>query len=99
VSPSATWAPRAYSPLLHLLHPPQLMLSRRSIIFSLYLSSLPWQSGGEYLAFYRVVCRLVEAWRAVGLEPTFVFDGESGVSVLKHELHCIAVAAVAVAAR
>ncbi|KAK1921691.1 hypothetical protein DB88DRAFT_498897 [Papiliotrema laurentii] len=47
------------------------------IIYQLYLDSLPWCSGGEYLRFYRLVRRLIEAWRKVGLEPTFVFDGSA----------------------
>ncbi len=45
------------------------------IIYQLYLDSLPWTSGGEYLRFYRLVRRLIIAWRKLGLEPTFVFDG------------------------
>ncbi|WWD21607.1 hypothetical protein CI109_106093 [Kwoniella shandongensis] len=45
------------------------------IVYKLYLDSLPWTSGGEYLRFYKLVKRLVKAWRKVGLEPTFVFDG------------------------
>ncbi|KAK4684737.1 hypothetical protein P7C73_g5432, partial [Tremellales sp. Uapishka_1] len=45
------------------------------VIFQLYLDCLPWTSGGEYLRFYQLVSRLVESWRSVGLEPTFVFDG------------------------
>ncbi|ORY20427.1 hypothetical protein BCR39DRAFT_488877 [Naematelia encephala] len=53
------------------------------IIFQLYLDSLPWTSGGEYLRFYRLVRRLIIAWRDVGLEPTFVFDGASPVE--KHD--------------
>lgn len=46
-----------------------------SIIFQLYQDSLPWASGGEYLRFFRLVRTLVVAWRNVGLEPIFVFDG------------------------
>ena len=46
------------------------------IIFQLYLDSLPWASGGEYLRFYRLTRKLIEAWRKVGIEPFFVFDGE-----------------------
>ncbi|WWC86760.1 uncharacterized protein L201_001639 [Kwoniella dendrophila CBS 6074] len=45
------------------------------IIFKLYLDTLPWTSGGEYLRYYKLVKKLVNAWRKVGLEPTFVFDG------------------------
>ncbi|OCF38851.1 hypothetical protein I317_07359 [Kwoniella heveanensis CBS 569] len=45
------------------------------IVFKLYLDSLPWTSGGEYLRYYQAVKRLVTAWRRVGLEPIFVFDG------------------------
>ncbi|WWC68094.1 uncharacterized protein I206_102015 [Kwoniella pini CBS 10737] len=45
------------------------------IIFKLYLDSLPWTSGGEYLRYYKLVKKLVKGWRKVGLEPTFVFDG------------------------
>ncbi|WRT64628.1 uncharacterized protein IL334_001561 [Kwoniella shivajii] len=45
------------------------------IIFKLYLDTLPWTSGGEYLRYYKLVKKLVIAWRKVGLEPTFVFDG------------------------
>lgn len=47
-----------------------------SIIYQLYLDSLPWTAGGEYLRFYLIARELVEGWRSVGLEPTFVFDGE-----------------------
>lgn len=47
-----------------------------SVIYQLYLDALPWASGGEYLRFYRLTRRLVKAWRAAGLDPTFVFDGE-----------------------
>lgn len=47
-----------------------------SVIYQLYLDSLPWTTGGEYLRFYLVVRELVEAWRSVGLDPTFVFDGK-----------------------
>lgn len=47
-----------------------------SVLYQLYLDSLPWTTGGEYLRFYLVVRELVEAWRSVGLDPTFVFDGE-----------------------
>lgn len=46
------------------------------IIFQLYLDSLPWTTGGEYLRFYHLVRRMIESFRQVGLEPTFVFDGE-----------------------
>lgn len=56
------------------------------IVYTLWLSSLPWQSGGEYLRFYRIVCKLVEAWRSVGLEPTFVFDGEQKIQVVLEEI-------------
>ncbi|KAK8847516.1 hypothetical protein IAR55_005374 [Kwoniella newhampshirensis] len=45
------------------------------IVYKLYLDSLPWTSGGEYLRLYKLVNKLVKAWRKVGLEPTFVFDG------------------------
>ena len=48
-----------------------------SVIYSLYLDSLPWTAGGEPLAFYRLTQKLVEAWVQVGLDPTFVFDGEA----------------------
>ncbi|WVQ98179.1 hypothetical protein IAU59_005301 [Kwoniella sp. CBS 9459] len=54
-----------------------------SIVFKLYLDSLPWTSGGEYLRFYQTVKRLVNAWRRVGLEPIFVFDGPAPAE--KHE--------------
>ncbi|WVW78282.1 hypothetical protein I302_100235 [Kwoniella bestiolae CBS 10118] len=45
------------------------------VIFKLYLDTLPWTSGGEYLRYYKLVKKLIIAWRKVGLEPTFVFDG------------------------
>jgi len=45
------------------------------LIYRLYQSSLPWTAGGEYLAFYRLVKRLLAAWKTVGLDPLFVFDG------------------------
>ncbi|OCF58649.1 hypothetical protein L486_03139 [Kwoniella mangroviensis CBS 10435] len=45
------------------------------VIFKLYLDTLPWTSGGEYLRYYKLIKRLVNAWRSVRLEPTFVFDG------------------------
>lgn len=51
------------------------MISNR-LIYRLYQDSLPWTTGGEYLAFYRMVKRLIIAWRSVGLDPVFVFDGE-----------------------
>ena len=47
------------------------------LIFRLYHGSLPWTSGGEYLAFYRLVRRLLNAWKGVGLDMLFVFDGMS----------------------
>ena len=47
-----------------------------SIIFQLYLDNLPWQSGGEYLRFYQQSRAVVLAWRKVGIEPLFVFDGQ-----------------------
>ncbi|WVR04720.1 hypothetical protein IAU60_001731 [Kwoniella sp. DSM 27419] len=53
------------------------------IIFKLWLDSLPWASGGEYLMFYKIVKRLIGAWRRVGLEPIFVFDGPAPAE--KHE--------------
>ncbi|WVQ81788.1 hypothetical protein IAT38_003913 [Cryptococcus sp. DSM 104549] len=57
------------------------------VIFQLYQDSLPWTSGGEYLRFYQLTKALVNAWRRVGLEPTFVFDGaapsEKHATILK----------------
>lgn len=55
----------------------ELGQAKASIIYQLYLDALPWASGGEYFQFYRLVRRLVRAWRAVGVEPVFVFDGAS----------------------
>lgn len=52
------------------------LLTVTSVIFKLYLDSLPWASGGEYLRFYQITKQLITAWRKVGLEPTFVFDGK-----------------------
>lgn len=52
------------------------LLTVTSVIFKLYLDSLPWASGGEYLRFYQITKQLIIAWRKVGLEPTFVFDGK-----------------------
>ncbi|ODN79518.1 hypothetical protein L202_03480 [Cryptococcus amylolentus CBS 6039] len=49
------------------------------VIFKLYLDSLPWVSGGEYLRFYQLAKKLVTSWRKVNLEPTFVFDGAAPV--------------------
>lgn len=46
------------------------------MVYELYLTSLPWASGGEYLAFYKLLRRLIESWRNVGLEPIWVFDGK-----------------------
>ena len=51
------------------------------LIFRLYHGSLPWTSGGEYLAFYRLVKRLLTAWRGVGLDMLYVFDGKSPSSL------------------
>jgi hypothetical protein len=49
------------------------------LIFRLYHGSLPWTAGGEYLAFYRLVRRLLAAWKGVGLDLLFVFDGTSSL--------------------
>jgi hypothetical protein len=57
--------------------PPPCLPPDTSIIYQLYLDALPWASGGEYLHFYRLVRRLLRAWRSVGIEPVFVFDGAS----------------------
>ncbi|GMK54680.1 hypothetical protein CspeluHIS016_0112660 [Cutaneotrichosporon spelunceum] len=54
-----------------------LVVDAWGIIYQLYLDALPWASGGEYRQFYRLVRRLVREWRAVGIEPVFVFDGAS----------------------
>lgn len=48
-----------------------------SLIYHLYQEALPWTAGGEYLAYYRQVKRFVAAWKAVGLDLVFVFDGQS----------------------
>lgn len=49
-----------------------------SFIYSLYYQSgLPWIYGGELDAFEGVITQTVNAWRAVGLQPIFVFDGPS----------------------
>ncbi|WVQ75878.1 hypothetical protein IAR50_005512 [Cryptococcus sp. DSM 104548] len=53
------------------------------VIFKVYLDSLPWVSGGEYLRFYQLAKGLVTSWRKVNLEPTFVFDGAAPVE--KHD--------------
>jgi len=45
------------------------------LIFRLYHGSLPWTAGGEYIAFYRLIRRLLSAWKGVGLDMVFVFDG------------------------
>ncbi|EJD53727.1 PIN domain-like protein [Auricularia subglabra TFB-10046 SS5] len=49
-----------------------------SFIYSLYYQSgLPWIYGGELDAFEGVITQTVNAWRAVGMQPVFVFDGPS----------------------
>ncbi|KAL7419391.1 hypothetical protein Q5752_006229 [Cryptotrichosporon argae] len=63
--------------------PVPVVVDAWGIIYRLYLDSLPWTTGGEYLAFYRLARRLVLAWRSVGLKPIFVFDGASPAT--KHE--------------
>ncbi|BEI80094.1 hypothetical protein CcaverHIS002_0106230 [Cutaneotrichosporon cavernicola] len=57
--------------------PLPLVVDAWGIIYHLYLDALPCASGGEYFQFYRLVRRLVRAWRTVGIEPIFVFDGAS----------------------
>jgi len=48
-----------------------------SFIYDLYNSNnLPWVYGGEYAEFTRLVKTVVEAWIKVGLQVSFVFDGE-----------------------
>ncbi|EAL18507.1 hypothetical protein CNBJ1490 [Cryptococcus deneoformans B-3501A] len=56
-----------------------LIVDAWGVIFKLYLDSLPWASGGEYLRFYQITKQLITAWRKVGLEPTFVFDGAAPI--------------------
>ncbi|OWT36546.1 hypothetical protein J008_05379 [Cryptococcus neoformans] len=56
-----------------------LIVDAWGVIFKLYLDSLPWASGGEYLRFYQITKQLIIAWRKVGLEPTFVFDGAAPI--------------------
>ena len=70
---------------LHFIPPAPPFIARMTIeeeltsrlIFRLYHGSLPWTAGGEYLAFYRLIRRLLSAWKAVGLDMVFVFDGMS----------------------
>ncbi|ORX34024.1 hypothetical protein BD324DRAFT_638071 [Kockovaella imperatae] len=52
-----------------------IVIDAWGLVFQLYLSCLPWASGGEYLRFSRLIKRFVDAWRKVGLEPVIVFDG------------------------
>lgn len=60
-------------------HDEQDSRSPASLIYRLYQDSLPWTTGGEYLAFYRILKRLVVSWKSVGLDPVFIFDGKLGV--------------------
>jgi hypothetical protein len=52
-----------------------IVLADIRILFNLYYAYLSWEEGGEYLAFYHLVHRMIKAWRAVGFELVFVFDG------------------------
>jgi hypothetical protein len=45
-------------------------------MFNLYFGYLRWEDGGEYAAFYHLVRQMVMAWRSVGIDLVFVFDGE-----------------------
>lgn len=44
-------------------------------MFAIYFAYNRWEDGGDYLAFYRLIRRMVKAWRAAGFELVFVFDG------------------------
>jgi len=52
-------------------------------MFSLYFSYMRWEEGGDYLSFYCLIRRMVKAWRAVGFELVFVFDGAKPLA--KHD--------------
>jgi len=55
-----------------------------SFIYGLYNSNnLPWVYGGEYAEFTRLVKTVVEAWIKVGLQVSFVFDGEDSHLLLQ----------------
>ena len=53
-----------------------------SLIYTLYLDNVAWAYGGESAEYAKLLQRTIEGWRAVGLEPVFVFDGPS--PTMKH---------------
>ncbi|KAL7410588.1 hypothetical protein BDY24DRAFT_371920 [Mrakia frigida] len=52
-----------------------LVVDAWSLIYLLYLDNIVWAYGGESIEWASLLQRTVEGWRAVGLEPVFVFDG------------------------
>lgn len=55
--------------------PSPLVVDSWSFIWVLYSSQLPSFPGGEYLAFHRLIKRVIEGWARLGIRPYFVFDG------------------------
>ncbi|CDZ98616.1 Asteroid [Phaffia rhodozyma] len=51
-----------------------LVVDAWGLIYEL-LSHTPWPYGGEHLEFADLLRRTVTGWRAVGIEPVFVYDG------------------------
>ncbi|KAE9403311.1 hypothetical protein BT96DRAFT_990352 [Gymnopus androsaceus JB14] len=62
--------------LLPSVQPVHFVVDGWSFIFELaFKSSLPWVYGGEYPDFARLITSVVQAWLAVGVKLSFVFDG------------------------
>ncbi|KAF8633270.1 hypothetical protein AX17_004445 [Amanita inopinata Kibby_2008] len=56
--------------------PTSVIIDGWSFIYKLYYdSNLPWVYGGEYIEFYRLIIKTVQAWIDLGLKVYFVFDG------------------------
>lgn len=47
-----------------------------SFMWGLYPENLRWTTGGDYLAFSKLVKRFLEALDILHCRPYFVFDGE-----------------------
>jgi hypothetical protein len=47
-----------------------------------YSPRIPWVYGGEYDQFAAVIKWTVEAWLRLGINLSFVFDGEEGYSLV-----------------
>ena len=65
--------------------PTSLIIDGWAFIYSVYFAqggkeTLNWIGGGEYEKFEEAVVGTVKAWREVGFEVVFAFDGEFTVS-------------------